>query len=65
MSGGLEIVNPISPLLEKISREERTGREFPRRMQDGKSSRHRDHRDADETEEAEDTMSSNHIDLRI
>jgi hypothetical protein len=65
MSGGLEIVNPVAPLLERVGREERVSRELPRRLRDGKSSRQRNENGAEETEEAGETMSSNHIDLRI
>ena len=66
MSGGLEIVNPlVSPFLERVTKEERIGRDHPRRPRDGKPARAREEPGAEEKEEPGATMSSTHIDLRI
>ena len=67
MSGGLEIVIPVaSPLLERVAKEERVGRDHPRRPRDEKSSHGGKNREADANDEAgESKMSSTHIDLRI
>jgi hypothetical protein len=67
MSGGLEIVNPVaSPLLERVAKEERVGRDHPRRPRDEKSSHGGKSSDADAKDAAGDAkMSSTHIDLRI
>jgi len=66
MAGGLEIVNPVgSTLLERITKEERVGRDLPRRPRDGKPARAREEHDAETADEAGESMSSTHIDLRI
>jgi len=66
MAGGLEIINPVaSPLLERITKEERVGRELPRRPRDGKPARHKEEHDAETEDQAGESMSSTHIDLRI
>ncbi len=67
MSGGLEIVIPVaSPLLERVGKEERVGRDHPRRPRDGKSSHGERETEANAKDEAGDSqMSSLHIDLRI
>jgi hypothetical protein len=67
MSGGLEIVIPVaSPLLERVAKEERVGRDHPRRPRDERSAHGTKDNDADAKDEAGDSkMSSTHIDLRI
>lgn len=66
MAGGLEVINPVaSPLLERITKEERVGRDLPRRPRDGKPARAKEEHDAETTDEAGESMSSTHIDLRI
>ncbi len=66
MSGGLEIVNPLSsPFLERVTKEERVSRDHPRRPRDGKPARAREGPVDEEPEEPGATMSSTHIDLRI
>ena len=67
MSGGLEIVIPVaSPLLERVAKEERVGRDHPRRPRDEKSSQGGKGSQADTDDAAGDSkMSSTHIDLRI
>ncbi len=67
MSGGLEIVIPVaSPLLERVAKEERVGREHPRRPRDGKPARAAKDAGSETKDEAGDSnMSSTHIDVRI
>ena len=60
----------LPPILERVGREERLGRDHPRKNRDGKSVRARaDLKSAesppDQAEEQGVSMSSNHIDLRI
>ncbi len=69
MADGLGLVNPVlSPILDRIVRDERFDRDHPRRQHDEKSERSReDHSPTapppDEPEEPT-SMSSTHIDLR-
>ena len=69
MSDGLGLINPVlSPILDRVVREERFGRDHQRKQHDEKSERSRDDHSAtsappDESE-AESSMSSTHIDLR-
>ncbi len=68
MRGGLEIVIPVgSPFLEKVAREQRIGRDHPRKPRDNKSERGKDAAAgaAEAPEETGEAMSSTHIDLRI
>jgi len=67
MSGGLEIVIPVaSPLLERVAKEERVGRDHPRRPRDERSSHGAKNSETVANDEAGDSkMSSTHIDLRI
>ena len=71
MTDGFGLLTPVAaPLLEKVVREERMGRDHPRKRQDEKSapSKEADGDGADSAEtarEAGNSMSSNHIDLRI
>jgi hypothetical protein len=58
----------VSPFLERVAREERLGSDQPRKQRTIKSKSGRKTEDSaspNETEEANDSMSSNHIDLRI
>jgi hypothetical protein len=60
----------LHPILERVGREERLGRDHPRKNREGKSERARaDQKTADSPpdrpNENVDSMSSNHIDLRI
>jgi len=65
MPGGLEIVSPVdSPLLERVTKEERVGRDLPRRPRDSKPTRAKEDHGAEATDEAGESMSSTHIDLR-
>ncbi len=65
------LLNPVnSPILERVVREERLGRDHPRKQRDRKSERSREDElqtgDAsDLSEEKETSMSSTHIDLRV
>jgi hypothetical protein len=69
MSDSLGLVNPVlSPILDRVARDERFERDHPRRQHDDKSERGRDdHKQAvappDKSEETT-SMSSTHIDLR-
>jgi len=69
MADGLGLVNPVlSPILDRVVRDEPFGRDHPRRQHDEKSERSReDHNPTasppDESEEPT-SMSSTHIDLR-
>jgi hypothetical protein len=71
MSDGLGLLTPVTaPLLEKVVREERMGRDHPRKRQEQKadSSKEDGGDGANSDDAASDTgtsMSSNHIDLRI
>ena len=67
MSGGLEIVIPVaSPLLERVAKEERVGRDHPRRPRDERSAHGGKHSEPETNDQAGDSkMSSTHIDLRI
>jgi hypothetical protein len=58
----------VSPFLERVAREERLGGDQPRKQRNIKPQRAQKTEDSpspDGTEEADDSMSSNHIDLRI
>jgi len=69
MSDGLGLINPVlSPILDRVVREERFGRDHQRKQHDEKSERSReDHKPTvappDKSEESA-SMSSTHIDLR-
>ena len=69
MSDSLGLVNPVlSPLLDRVARDERFERDHPRKKQDDRSERGRDDQKhavapSDKTEETT-SMSSTHIDLR-
>jgi hypothetical protein len=67
MSGSLEIVIPVaSPLLERVTKEERINRDHPRRPRDGRPAQGSKGSAAETQDEAGDAkMSSTHIDLRI
>ena len=70
MADGFGIVNTVlSPILERVAREERLGRDHPRKNRDGKPERTREEAlsaepPPAEPEKAENSMSSTHIDLR-
>ncbi len=58
----------VSPILERVVREERLGGEQPRKPRNLRSKVVRKTEDSaplDSTEGADDSMSSNHLDLRI
>ncbi len=65
------LLNPVnSPILERVVREERLGRDHPRKQRDRKSERSREDElqtgDASDLSEGKETsMSSTHIDLRV
>jgi len=65
------LLNPVlSPILERVVREERLGRDLPRKQRERKSERPREDEpqtgDTTDLPEAKDTsMSSTHIDLRV
>ena len=69
MADGLGLVNPVlSPILDRIVRDERFERDHPRRQHDERSERRQEeHKPTasppDESEEPT-SMSSTHIDLR-
>jgi len=71
MPDGFGIANTVlSPILERVAREERLGRDHPRKNRDGKSDKTREEAVSTglppaEPEEADNSMSSTHIDLRI
>ena len=71
MPDGIGIVNPVlSPILERVAREERLGRDHPRKNRDGESEKNREEAASTELppaepEKADNSMSSTHIDLRI
>jgi hypothetical protein len=69
MSTGFEIVDYVTqPILERVVREERLGHEHPRKSRDQRSQPARDEGDdADPLNEGEavNSISSQHIDLRI
>lgn len=69
MSDDLGLVNlVVTPFLERVAREERLGSDQPRKQRYVRSKPARKAEDSpsqDETEGADDSMSSNHIDLRI
>ncbi len=71
MPDGFGLVNSVlSPHLERVAREERLGRDHPRKNRDGKPERFREDEFPAETppgepEEEKSSMSSTHIDLRI
>jgi hypothetical protein len=69
MSDDFGLLNPVvSPFLERVGREERLGGDQPRKQRYIKPNSARKTEDSasqDETEGASDSMSSNHIDLRI
>ncbi len=71
MTDGFGLVSPIlSPILERVAREERLGRDHPRKNREGNPERTREDAIPSEipTEEPEGvktSMSSTHIDLRI
>ena len=69
MADGLGLVNPVlSPILDRIVRDERFGRDHPRKQHDEKSERSRDDQNPTaappDTSEETTSMSSTHIDLR-
>lgn len=69
MSDGLGLINPVlSPILDRVVRDERFERDHPRKQHDDKSERSRDeHKSASAPPgqpEEEASMSSTHIDLR-
>ena len=64
--GPLNLV--VSPFLERVAREERLGSDQPRKQRNIKTKlapKTEDGTPLDETGEADGSMSSNHIDLRI
>ena len=69
MSDSLGLVNPVlSPILDRVARDERFERDHPRRQHDDKSERGREDQKRtvappDKSEETT-SMSSTHIDLR-
>ncbi len=71
MPDGFGLVNSVlSPHLERVAKEERLGRDHPRKNRDGSPERVREdaypaQARADEPEEENTSMSSTHIDLRI
>jgi hypothetical protein len=69
MSDDFGLLNPVvSPFLERVAREERLGGDQPRKQRTGKprsAQKTEDSASPDETEGADNSMSSNHIDLRI
>ncbi len=71
MPDDLGVVNPVfSPILERVVREERLGRDHPRKQREKKSERSREDEiqsgdTQDRPEEIETSMSSTHIDLRV
>ncbi len=69
MADGLGLVNPVlSPILDRIVRDERFERDHPRRQHDEKSERSREEHKPTEAppdvSEEPTSMSSTHIDLR-
>ncbi len=69
MADGLGLVNPVlSPILDRIARDERFEHDHPRRRNDGKSERSREDprptATAPDNSEEPSSMSSTHIDLR-
>jgi hypothetical protein len=69
MSDDFGLLNPVvSPFLERVAREERLGGDQPRKQRTIKprsAQKTEDSASPDETEGADNSMSSNHIDLRI
>jgi hypothetical protein len=71
MPDGFGLVNSVlSPHLERVAKEERLGRDHPRKNRDGRPERAREdaypaQAAAGEPEEEKTSMSSTHIDLRI
>ena len=69
MSDDFGLLNLVaSPLLERVGREERLNSDQSRKQRNAKSKPARKTEDGiplDESEGADDSMSSNHIDLRI
>jgi hypothetical protein len=71
MPDGFGIVNSVlPPILERVAREERLGRDHPRKNRDGKPEKAREESTPAglppaEPEKADSSMSSTHIDLRI
>ena len=71
MTDGFGIVSTaLSPILERVAREERLGRDHPRKNRDGKPEKGREEAASvelppAEPEKADNSMSSSHIDLRI
>ena len=60
------LVNPVlSPILERVVREERLGRDLPRKQRERKAGRSREDEDPDGSEQDDGSMSSTHIDLRV
>jgi hypothetical protein len=71
MPDGFGLFHLVSePLLERVVKEQRLGRDHPRKSRDGKGTKSREDgsQDADspaDAAESETPMSSSHIDLRI
>jgi hypothetical protein len=71
MPDGFGIVSTVlSPILERVAREERLGRDHPRKNRDGRPEKNREEAGSGEVpsaepEKADNSMSSSHIDLRI
>ncbi len=67
MAGGLEIINPAASLfLGRVAKEEHVRRDLPRKPRDGNPERSKENPREEQTgEEAGESMSSTHIDLRI
>jgi hypothetical protein len=69
MSDDFGLINlVVSPFLERVAREERLGDEQPRKqryVREKLPNKTEDSPSLDETEGADDSMSSTHIDLRI
>lgn len=71
MTDGFGLLNPVlSPILDRIGREERLGKDHPRKQRERKSERSREDEvqngaSADGPEGSESSMSSTHIDLRV
>jgi hypothetical protein len=71
MPGGFGTINSVlSPILERVVKEERLGSDHPRKGRDGKSERHRqghlpEGSRSEAPEDATASISSTHIDLRI
>ncbi len=71
MPDGFGIVNTVlPPILERVAREERLGRDHPRKNRDGKPEKAREESLPEGSppagpEKAGSSMSSTHIDLRI